>query len=1108
MKKIFLLIAILIVTIQCQSQMNIPWLGHIKWINGYAREISGENIGYTSAYPDYATVALLTRNTDGNKIIEWETASVPKDSKGPYVYFSWVAAHSSGTSSAVRNYDLYIDDKKLLTFTTYPDNQKPDWTSASADSARLVFIQKRRDASNDAHGLAFLRLPISKVKPGFPVKIKVVGQSQNSNDWYMTFKFIFQEKVDIEPMPFVLKNGKQPIQLTALHFGTDEKMTVMVNHADSYSFDLKNGINTFDIPVTAVTKNDSVFVSIQSNKIVLVNKFIQLHPVIYRELDFIHHSHTDIGYSHLQPEVLQRHIKNIDDALHMIEKTKHLSTDARFKWNIESMWVVDHYLQQASTQQKENFIRAVKEGSICLSALYANILTGISEPEETFHYTDYAQQLSKQYGLTINSAMISDIPGFAWTTVTGLAKGGVKYFSIGSNFFGLQHPYLGDRAGHFLKIWGDKPVWWSSPSGEEKILFWAAAKGYSSWHGTPIGGVFERGPKKIAEYLNELTANRYPYEIVQWRYNVVSDNGPIDSTISDFVEQWNHKYASPRIVLNTAEKMFELFEKKYGNKLPIVKGDITPYWEDGAISTAAEEGQNRINSLRLQQLETLYSIINPKLYDPQKFADAWANIILFHEHTWGAYNSISEPDKAFVTEQWRFKKQYMLDADRQVNQLEKEILNSVTDPASKKVAVINTSSFKRTDPVIMRSNLLGKTIKDANGKEVPVQVLQNGNSVFIAADVPSFGNALYDIASEQSVMPFTNPFIITDSSLSNGKIKLIWDKQNGSIIKLEDEQHYDFAGMYNKQGLNSYWYVPGLIDPANAVTNNAVKVRITETGPVLTTISIISEAPGTKSLVRNISLYAGSNEVMIDNMIDKKAIREKESVHFGFPFNHSFNKTVLDAGYGNMKYITDQLPGSDFDYVYARRWMDLSNDRKGIQMMLLESPLIEPDSIIDERKTIQQSHKAWKKAGIPTSTWFSYVMNNYWHTNYKADQEGVAHFKYVLRPHEIQTGIDLEKAASAFTQPLVAIPINNSFILNDKLFELSNPNLTVTSITVEKDGAMMVRLFNPEQTIQQSKFIWRNLKPTQILNTGSKKIISANDIFSIAGNGVMEVLIN
>lgn len=1082
---------------------NVPYFGEINWVSGFAKEISGENINYYSAFPDYATTALLTRCTDGNKVIEWETAPVPQNIKGKYVYFSWVASHSSGSSAGNRNFDLYLDDKKLLTFITLPAQQKPNWEFATPDSSALVFQQIKRDGSNDAHGIAYLRLPLSKVKPGQPVKLKVVGQAQNSQDWYMTFKFSFEEKVDINPMPFLLKNGQQPIVLTALHFGGNQQLKVKVDHKESYSFIVKDGINTFDIPIKAVKQPDSMFISATVGKKILVNKFVFLKPVLYREIHFIHNSHTDIGYSDLQPDVLKKQMKNIDDALRMIEMTKNFPAEARFKWNIEALWVVENYLKQASPIQKEKFINAVKDGSIGLSALYANILTGLSEPEETFHYTDYAEQLRKEYGITINSAMISDVPGYAWTTVTGLAKGGVKYFSSGPNYLGETHPYLGDRVGYFIKAWGDKPVWWTSPLGEEKILFWTAAKGYSSWHGTAPGAVFERGSKKIAAYLNELAAENYPYDMVQWRYNIVADNGPIDTTISAFVKQWNEKYSSPKIILNTTEKLFETFEKKYGDSIPVVKGDITPYWEDGAVSTAYEEGKNRVNSLRLQQLTTLYAMLNPKQYNKQKFREAWTNIIMFHEHTWGAYNSISQPDVPFVTEQWRIKKQFMLDADAQTTNLEKTLLQPVSDPQSKKIAVFNTSSWKRSGPVVIPMGINGKSVKDAAGKKLPLQKLSNGSYVFMASDVPPLGSAVYEVTDAEAPYSATK-FMLTDTSVSNGDIWLNWDKNNGSITGLKAGNSFNYAGTFNKQGLNSYWYVPGY-NPADAVTNGNIEAKVLESGPVLTTIAIISDAPGANKLERRISLYAGSNEVEIDNIIDKKNIREKEGVHFGFPFNALLGKTTLDAGYGSMRYLTDQLPGSNMDYLYARRWMDVSAADKGLQWMLLDDPLVEPGNMMDERLTMRQSYKEWKKEGKPTATWFSYAMNNYWYTNYKADQGGIVHFRYALRPHGMINGSEMEQAASAFTQPLIALQVKNDAILPKGLFDLTNNRVTVTSITSQEDGSYIVRLFNPEQAVQQTAIVWQGLKPVQLVNCNTEKNLQLNETVTIAAMGILEL---
>lgn len=1101
MNKIFSLVCCLVLCTAAKAQMTVPYFGKINWISGYAKEITGENIGYFSAYPDYATTALLTRCTDGKKVIEWETAPVPENINSRYVYFSWVAGHSSGTSGGKRSFDLYVNDKKILTFTTFPDNQMPVWSYAAQDSSRIVFERTKTDAANDAHGLAFLRLPVDKIRKGLPVRLKVVGQAEQSNDWYMTFKFSFEEKVDITPMPFVLKDGKQSMLLTALHFGKDEPLKIKVNNHQSYLFNVKNGMNSFDIPVDAVQKQDSVFISAAIGSKILVAKYFEVRPVVYREIYFIHHSHTDIGYSNLQPEVLRIQMKNIDDALRMIDATKNFSKEAKFKWNVESLWVVENYLNQASQTQKDKFIKAVKNGSICLSGLYANILTGICEPGEIFHYTDFAQRLKDQYGLNIESAMISDIPGYAWTTVTGLAQGGIKYFSSGPNYLGETHPYLGDRVGYFVKAWGDKPVWWKSPSGEEKILFWTAGKGYSSWHGTPAGGVFDKAPKKIAAYMNELTDHKYPYDIVQWRYNIVSDNGPIDTTISKFVEQWNQKYSSPKIVLSTTDQLFETFEKKYGNQIPVVKGDITPYWEDGAFSTAYEEGRNRVNSLRLQQLTTLYSILNPAKYNRDAFYSAWKNILLFHEHTWGAYNSISEPDVPFVTKQWEIKKQFMLDADAQTNDINKELFDPVTDLKSKKIAVVNTSSWVRSGPVVFQAAENSQSVEDKNGRRFPLQKLGEGKFVFFAENIPALGSSVFSITDEKTAHPQNN-FILTDSSVSNGSVFIQWDK-TGSITKLTDSTGFNYSASFNHQGLNSYWYVPGL-DPSKALTNDPVHIKVLDKGPVMVTVAMISDAPGSNSLERRISLYAASNEVFIENIIDKKSVREKESVHFGFPFNAGLTKSTLDAGYGTIKYLEDQLPGSNMDYLYGRRWLDVSNSERGIQWMFIETPLVEPGNMIDERKTMNQSHKEWKTKGELTSTWFSYVMNNYWHTNYKADQEGISHYRYALKIHGLTDQSEIEKSAFEFSEPMIAFATNEDESLGKQLFELTNDKIVVTSITPSKKG-LTVRLFNPQSSQQQTGFRWKLIKPSQLINMNTGNTIDEKENIKLNGMAVMQI---
>jgi hypothetical protein len=395
---------------------------------------------------------------------------------------------------------------------------------------------------------------------------------------------------------------------------------------------------------------------------------VRVDPIIHRDIHLVHHSHTDIGYSHLQAEVETIQNNNIWKALELIDRTKDYPEDSRFVWNVESLWAVENFLGIASETDKQRFIAAVKSGSIALSANYANILTGLCTPEEMHWIVEYADSLRKWYDLPITMAMQTDIPGMSWSMVDAYAAHDIRYLSQGPNYI-PDMPDGGDRIGSTLREQGDKPYWWKSTTGRDSILVWTAGQGYGGWHGYTAGAIKERGTRKIAAYMNELDAKRYRYRMVQWRYNIVSDNGPVDSTLSDFVRDWNEKYASPRLIIANAGTMMQEFENLYGKQIPTWSGDFTPYWEDGAYSTAKEEGEVRVLSARLSNLIDAAKILN-KPIDPHLLYRAKRSIVMWHEHTWGAWCSISDPDAHFTTDQWRVKKAFADSAGWYVEKIE------------------------------------------------------------------------------------------------------------------------------------------------------------------------------------------------------------------------------------------------------------------------------------------------------------------------------------------------------------------------------------------------------------------------------------------------------
>ena len=88
-------------------------------------------------------------------------------------------------------------------------------------------------------------------------------------------------------------------------------------------------------------------------------------------LYLLHSSHTDVGYTDTQEKMKFHHVAFIREVLELIEH------EPRFKWNCESYWCVEQFLKEATPEETQAFVRAVKKGNIGLSASYLNLTAGI-----------------------------------------------------------------------------------------------------------------------------------------------------------------------------------------------------------------------------------------------------------------------------------------------------------------------------------------------------------------------------------------------------------------------------------------------------------------------------------------------------------------------------------------------------------------------------------------------------------------------------------------------------------------------------------------------------------------------------------------------------------
>lgn len=891
--------------------------------------------------------------------------------------------------------------------------------------------------------------------------------------------------IEVRPLPAIVRGGdgeRQPIRVTLQHpYVEPADAKLEITGGQSIPVRLSFDRQTVDLSVPPVDRETPLDVSLRIGDQVVTRSQTSIAPVRHWELVLLPHSHVDIGYTHVQTEVEQKQWDHLEQAIELARQTEGNPPEARFRWNSEVLWAVDSYLKQASLERREALLDAVRKGWVGLDGLYGNELTALCRPEELIRLVDCAARLSRQHGLTIDTAMISDVPGYTWGIVPALAHSGIKYFSIGPNHI--------HRIGRTLSAWGDRPFYWKSPSGRERVLCWVAGHGYSWFHKGLLGKAGDANDAVFFEYLEQLTAADYPYDLVQLRYSIGGDNGPPDPELPAVVRQWNDRYKWPKMRIALTSDLMRDLERRYRDRIPEVSGDFTPYWEDGAGSSARETAIARTASERLVQAEILWSMLDPTSYPDAAFYTAWRNVILYNEHTWGAHCSISKPDDQFTKDQWAIKQAFALEAEKQSRRLTDEALAARRAAGAKidAVDVFNTCSWPRTDLVILPPEyaVAGDAVRTAEGAPVPSQRLSTGELAFRADEVPPLAAKRFHFSPGKAEA--AGSAHADRTTLSNGQMRLLVNPANGAISGFVGEGlGADLVDSKSGRGLNEYFYVAGR-SPTNISSSGPAMMTVQDAGPLVASLRVESEAPGCRGLVRQMRLVDGLKWVELTNTLDKRDIREKESVHFGFAFTVPDGQMRMDTPWAVVRPEKDQLAGACKNYFTVGRWIDLSNAKLGVTWATIDAPLVEIGGItVDVPSPFDP--KVWIERLAPSGTFYSYVMNNYWETNYKASQDGPTTFRYALLPHGKFDQATAARFGMERSQPLIVVPVDRGAPAQPSLFTVEPSGVLVTSLKPSLDGkALMVRLFNAAESEEQVAMKWPGPSLPRVMRSGPKE---------------------
>jgi hypothetical protein len=869
--------------------------------------------------------------------------------------------------------------------------------------------------------------------------------------------------VGVEVPPVWLKEAGQavqPVTVTLRNVGPDLATALQLDGVEVAKLSLKDEVRSIALKVPAQESRRTVALRIAAGGKELATTNLVLNPPRIRDLWILPHSHVDIGYTHRQEDIIGIQITNLETGLRLAQASAANPPGLRFKWNPEAVWSLDHFLQRATPEKREAFIQAVRRGDVEVDALYGNMLTGLCRPEELAQCLAIGARVSNLTGVPLETAAICDVPGYTWGMVPMMAQAGVKYFAIGPNF--------GDRVGT-IHLWDDKPFYWKSQAGRERVLCWVV----DNYH---HNGNLE---ESILSQVARLERNGFPYDtsflfwVGVWPGGGV-DNAPPDEQTVPMALAWNAKYAAPRIRIGLAREFFRDFESKHGARVPEFAGDLTPYWEDGAGSTARETALNRRTGDRLSQAATVFALRDPRAYPAAKFEAAWKDVLLYSEHTWGAHCSISKPDDAFTLDQWKVEGAFAVDADRKSRELLRAALPA--PQVTGEIDVYNTTQWPRTDLAVVPRELGGQAVLDSRGRTVPSQRLASGELAFLAKDVPAFGASRYRLSDRPTAAKGSAK--VSGLTLQNSLLRAEVDPASGAVksLRLAGGKH-EYVDAKAPVALNDYRYVLGS-NSEGAQSNGPVRVEVLEPGPLVASLRIESDAPGCNRLVREVRVVDGLDRVELVNRVDRKSVREKDGVHFGFGFHVPAGTVRMETPWAVVRPNVDQLAGSCRNWFTVQRWVDISNLDCGITWAPVDAPLMELGGLTANLLGSVAFSK-WLTNAIDSQTVYSWAQNNHWHTNYKVDQPGVTTFRYVLRPH--RGGYSAALAARfglETTRPLLVAPATAAQP-PATLLAVSTPEVLVETLKVSEDGkAFIVRLFGVSGKPRSTTLTWQGVQPT------------------------------
>ncbi len=775
-----------------------------------------------------------------------------------------------------------------------------------------------------------------------------------------------------------------------------------------------------------------------------------------KEILVLHHSHLDVGYTHSQPVIMELQREHIDQALALLAETADWPEGSRPKWTCEVTAPLLKWLETAPDADVACFRAFVRQGRLAVGAMRYNI-TPLNSAAQLARQLVPVAELRERLGVRISTAIQHDVNGVPWPLADLLLDHGIDLLVMGINTH-LGAP-VRPRPGVFR---------WRTPSGRELRVM-------NGNHYTMFDQIlltWERSldtmQKGLSSYLSHLEGVGYPHDFLYLTTTAAPemwDNSPPNLSVAKLIRQWNESGRQPHIRYVTAEDLLERIRLIPDEKLPLLSGDWTDYWNFGCASTAGNVARSRAAKRALDTADCL--AVAPRPEAVRRVAERARDLLdLFNEHTWSYWDTAGGLEPALVQD--HLKATLAIEArelagyvlTNELETLAGNTAQSETSPDS--VLFVNPSASARTEyveiPIAWRKpgpQLRCERFKPVAPTDVEI-VGPIGLSAFGTKRIPlatlspspedtrlrhedrrtpvtfrAFNNVRIEVASKGDALIESPTHRLTFDPVT-GRVLSLSDKVLGQEI-LAAGGAYDFFDFVREcpdaliDGRREAIYERDLdrekVDQSCWKSWRAVRERATrpiecrvERGAGSIALIRCFEAPGVDQLTQRIILRADSPVIALEVEFEKLAQAEPEAIYFVIPLAlPSGWRAHFDTAGRAVELDAEQLPGACRGWLTVESYLALYTEGWGATLFCPDAPMVMAGDF----------HFGPPLEAVPrpkNPLLLAWSLNNYWNTNFPRSQPGPIRLRYGLHTHGAFDAGEASRQATAFAQPVIAHP--------------------------------------------------------------------------------------